>query len=227
MARFRSSEAGFVASSYPTDPRLASAAAYLTIVDTWLVVGLGNPGSRYAGNRHNIGAMTVQRLVDDARTPLRAHKARAAAAELRIGTLPGGAPGPKAVVAIPSTYMNVSGGPVSALMKFFKIPPERLIVIHDELDIDFGAIRLKQGGGEGGHNGLRSISQSIGTKDYLRVRLGIGRPPGRMDVADFVLKDFTVAERKELDFLIPAGIDAVEAIMHRGLVDAQNIVHAS
>lgn len=196
-------------------------------MDPWLVVGLGNPGSRYAGNRHNIGAMTVQRMADDARSPLRAHKARAAATEIRLGTLPGGLPGPKVVLAIPSSFMNESGGPVSGLMKFFKIPPERLIVIHDELDIDFGLVRLKQGGGEGGHNGLRSISKSLGTKDYMRVRLGIGRPPGRMDVADFVLKDFSPSERKELDFLVPAGADAVEALVHRGLTDAQNVVHAN
>lgn len=195
-------------------------------MDPWLVVGLGNPGPRYAGNRHNIGAMAIERLAADAGVQLRAHKARAAAAEIRLGTLPGGLPGPKAVIAVPSSFMNESGGPVSALMKFFKIPPERLVVLHDELDIDFGAVRLKLGGGEGGHNGLRSISKSIGTKDYFRVRLGIGRPPGRMDVSDFVLKDFNATERKELDFLIPAGLDAVEALVHRGLTDAQNIVHA-
>ncbi|QNK53972.1 aminoacyl-tRNA hydrolase [Dermacoccus sp. PAMC28757] len=195
-------------------------------MDPWLVVGLGNPGPKYAGNRHNVGAMVVERMAADAGVTLRAHKARAAAAEIRLGTMPGGMPGPKAVIAVPSSYMNESGGPVSALMKFFKIPPERLVVLHDELDVDFGAVRLKLGGGEGGHNGLRSISKSIGTKDYLRVRLGIGRPPGRMDVADFVLKDFNASERKELDFLVPAGGDAVEALVHRGLTDAQNIVHA-
>lgn len=195
-------------------------------MDPWLVVGLGNPGPRYAGNRHNIGAMAVERMAAEARVQLRAHKARAAAAEIRLGSLPGGLPGPKAVLAVPGSYMNESGGPVSALMKFFKIPSERLIVIHDELDIDFGAVRLKLGGGEGGHNGLRSISKAIGTKEYLRVRLGIGRPPGRMDVADFVLKDFSAPERKELDFLVPAGAEAVEELVHRGLVDAQNRVHA-
>ena len=124
------------------------------------------------------------------------------------------------------TYMNESGGPVSALMKFFKIAPERLVVVHDELDIDFGALRLKRGGGEGGHNGLRSISKSIGTKDYLRVRVGIGRPPGRMDPADYVLKDFSAAERKELDFVLPDAVDAVERVVHDGLTAAQNVVHA-
>lgn len=205
--------------------------AYLGLVDEartqpWLVVGLGNPGPRYAGNRHNVGAMVVERMAADSGVALRAHKARAAAAEIRLGTLPGGLPGPKVVLAVPSTYMNESGGPVSALMKFFKIPAERLVVIHDELDIDFGAVRLKFGGGEGGHNGLRSISKSIGTKDYLRVRLGIGRPPGRMEVSDFVLKDFSATERRELDFFIPSGAEAVELLVHRGLDDAQNLVHA-
>ncbi|MFK4495556.1 aminoacyl-tRNA hydrolase [Dermacoccus sp. GAS27A] len=205
--------------------------AYLGLVDEartqpWLVVGLGNPGPRYAGNRHNVGAMVVERMAADPGVALRAHKARAAAAEIRLGTLPGGLPGPKVVLAVPSTYMNESGGPVSALMKFFKIPAERLVVIHDELDIDFGAVRLKFGGGEGGHNGLRSISKSIGTKDYLRVRLGIGRPPGRMEVSDFVLKDFSATERRELDFLIHSGAEAVELLVHRGLDDAQNLVHA-
>lgn len=192
----------------------------------WLVVGLGNPGSKYAGNRHNVGAMTVARMASETGVALRAHKARASAAEIRLGTLPAGLPGPRAVIAVPSSYMNESGGPVSALMKFFKVPPERLVVVHDELDIDFGLVRLKQGGGEGGHNGLRSISRSIGTKDYLRVRLGIGRPPGRMDVSDFVLKDFTPTERKELDFLLPAAVDAVELLTQHGLGEAQNRVHA-
>lgn len=191
----------------------------------WLVVGLGNPGPGYAGNRHNVGAMVIDELARRAGTSLRAHKAQARAAEVRLGAVPGH-PGPRAVIAVPSTYMNVSGGPVAGLMKFFKVPVEQLIVVHDELDIDFAAIRLKKGGGEGGHNGLRSISQSLGTKDYLRVRVGIGRPPGRMDAASFVLKDFNAAERKELDFLLPEAADAVETLIDKGLTDAQNIVHA-
>lgn len=194
-------------------------------MDSWLIVGLGNPGPRYAGNRHNIGAMVIEHLASETRANLRAHKARAAAAEILIGA-PGSPSAAKAVIAVPNSYMNESGGPVSALMKFFKIPAGRLIVIHDELDIDFGLVRLKQGGGEGGHNGLRSISKSIGTKDYYRVRAGIGRPPGRMDVADFVLKDFNATERKELGFLIPNAAEAVEELITRGLTDAQNIVHA-
>ena len=204
--------------------------AYLGLVDEartqpWLVVGLGNPGPRYAGNRHNVGAMVVERMAADAGVALRAHKARAAAAEIRLGTLPGGLPGPKVVLAVPSTYMNESGGPVSALMKFFKIPAERLVVIHDELDIDFGAVRLKFGGGEGGHNGLRSISQALGSRDYYRVRLGIGRPPGRQDPADFVLKPFPSSARADVELLIQHGADATESLIASGLEAAQNVVH--
>ena len=147
-------------------------------MDTWLVVGLGNPGPGYAGNRHNVGAMVVDELAARASASLRSHKARAVASEVRLGVLPGGAPGPRAVIATPLSYMNESGGPVAGLMSFYKIPVERLIVVHDELDIPFASVRLKRGGGEGGHNGLRSISKSLGTRDYLRVRVGIGRPPG-------------------------------------------------
>ncbi|AKU15917.1 aminoacyl-tRNA hydrolase [Luteipulveratus mongoliensis] len=195
-------------------------------MDTWLVIGLGNPGTTYAGNRHNVGAMVVDELVRRSGANLRAHKSRARAAEIRLGTLPGGVPGPKAVVAVPSTYMNESGGPVAGLMQFFKVPAERLIVVHDELDIDFAQLRLKRGGGEGGHNGLRSITRSTGTKDYLRVRVGIGRPPGRMDPAAYVLKDFSSSERPELDFLLPDAADAVEQLVHVGLTAAQNVIHA-
>jgi PTH1 family peptidyl-tRNA hydrolase len=192
----------------------------------WLVVGLGNPGPRYAGNRHNVGAMVVDELAARSAVKLTAHKARAVAATVRIGTLPGGAPGPAAVVAVPSSYMNESGGPVKALMKFFSADPERLVVIHDELDIPPGDIRLKKGGGEGGHNGLRSISAALGTKDYLRVRVGIGRPPGRMDAADFVLRDFSSSERKELPFLIGDASDAVELVITQGLTAAQQKFHS-
>lgn len=212
-------------------------------MDTWLVVGLGNPGAAYADNRHNVGAMVVDELasrhdlgslvVDRAAarrgaakaggsTPrFKTHKARARVAEVRLRV-----PGPKLILAVPLSYMNVSGGPVAALMKYYDIPIERLIVVHDELDIDAGAVRLKRGGGEGGHNGLRSISQSIGSKDYLRVRVGIGRPPGRQDPADYVLKDFSKHERAQLPFLLDEAADAVEALVEVGLVDAQQRFHA-
>jgi len=197
------------------------------VTDTgpWLVVGLGNPGPSYAGNRHNVGAMVVDELARRHGSQLRTHKARAVAAQVRLGTGPGGIPGPAAVIAVPSSYMNESGGPVSGLLRFFSVPVERLVVVHDELDIDAGAVRLKRGGGEGGHNGLRSISQSIGTKDYCRLRFGVGRPPGRMDAAAFVLKDFSAAERKELPFAIDRAADATEALLTKGLIEAQNQFH--
>lgn len=195
-------------------------------MDPWLVVGLGNPGPRYAGHRHNIGAMVVAELAQRAGASPRQHKARAWVSEVRLGTLPGGAPGPRAVLAQPMTYMNVSGGPVAGLVRFYKVPLEQVVVLHDELDIEFGQVRLKRGGGEGGHNGLRSISQSLGTRDYLRVRLGIGRPPGRQDPADFVLSDFGPRERPELAFLLDAAADAVEIVVTQGLEAAQQRFHS-
>ncbi|QKE85809.1 aminoacyl-tRNA hydrolase [Arthrobacter sp. NEB 688] len=198
----------------------------MTDTGPWLVVGLGNPGPRYAGNRHNVGAMVVDELARRGGDTLRTHKARAVAAQVRLGTGPGGVPGPPVVVAVPSCYMNESGGPVKALLSFFSVPADRLVVVHDELDIDAGTVRLKRGGGEGGHNGLRSISSSLGTKDYHRVRVGIGRPPGRMDAADFVLRDFSPTERKELPFLLDDAADAVEQLVTLGLLDAQQRVHA-
>ena len=192
-------------------------------MDTWLVVGLGNPGPGYAGNRHNVGAMTVEEVAGRAtggRATFKAHKAaraRVAEARLRVG-------GPKVV---PSMFMNESGSAVAGLAKYYDVPTDHIVVLHDELDIDAGLVRLKQGGGEGGHNGLRSISRSLGTRDYLRVRLGIGRPPGRQDPADFVLKDFSKAERTEvLPFLVDEGADAVEALIEVGLLDAQQRFHA-
>lgn len=195
-------------------------------MDTWLLVGLGNPGPSYAGNRHNVGAMVVDELVRRGGTSLSKHKTRAQVAEFRLGVLPGGAPGPKVVAAVPLSYMNESGGPVSSLLQYFSVPPERLVVVHDELDIPFDEVRLKKGGGEGGHNGLRSITKSIGTKEYVRVRVGIGRPPGRMDPADHVLRDFSGTERKVLPFLVDTAADAAEAVVLEGLTAAQNRFHA-
>lgn len=190
--------------------------------DTWLVVGLGNPGPKYAGNRHNVGAMVLDELARRTGTRLRAHKAGASAETTRLGP----PPGVRAVLGVPHSYMNVSGGPVKALASFFSVPVDQLVVVHDELDIPFGEVRLKRGGGEGGHNGLRSITSSFGTKDYLRVRVGVGRPPGRMDAAAYVLKDFSSTERKELPFLLDDAADAVELVIEKGLTDAQQVVHA-
>jgi peptidyl-tRNA hydrolase, PTH1 family len=193
----------------------------------WLVVGLGNPGPTYAGNRHNVGAMVARELATrHGGGAFKAHRSRAAVNEVRAGTAPSGPPGPKLVLAVPSTYMNESGGPVSGLLRYFSIDPGRLVVVHDELDIPAGVVRVKQGGGEGGHNGLRSVSTSLGTKDYLRVRVGIGRPPGRMDPADFVLRDFNAAERAELPFLLDTAADAVESLVTVGLLETQQRFHA-
>lgn len=185
-----------------------------------LVVGLGNPGERYAATRHNIGHMVVNELAHRNGERFKAHKAQAAVAEFRLGI-----GGPKVVLAKPATYMNLSGKPVAALLKFFKVGPENLIVVHDELDIDFDTIRLKRGGGEGGHNGLKSISQALGTKDYLRVRAGIGRPPGRMAPADYVLRPFSSTEQKTLALHIDRLADAVESLIENGLTATQNRFH--
>ncbi|MEV0701111.1 aminoacyl-tRNA hydrolase [Saccharopolyspora sp. NPDC050389] len=183
-----------------------------------LIVGLGNPGPRYEGNRHNIGFLVADELADRVGGKFKAHKAGAEVVEGRLA-------GARAVLVKPRSFMNLSGGPVAGAVKFYKVPPESVIVIHDELDLPFGTIRLKRGGGENGHNGLRSISKSIGTRDYLRVRFGIDRPPGRMDPADYVLKDFSGAERKELAYFIDVCADAVEALVTNGLEAAQNRFH--
>ena len=193
---------------------------------TWLVAGLGNPGPAYAANRHNVGAMVLDVLAARVGGSFRSHKARAAVLEGRLGVAPGGAPGPRVVLAKPSSYMNESGGPVAGLAQFFKADVERLVVVHDELDIPYGELRLKRGGGEGGHNGLRSVTRSLGSKEYVRVRVGIGRPPGRMDAADYVLRDFSGAERKELGVLLEEAADAVELVVTLGLLDAQQQVHS-
>ncbi|WP_233491210.1 aminoacyl-tRNA hydrolase [Blastococcus sp. TBT05-19] len=182
---------------------------------------MGNPGPGYAGNRHNVGAMVLEELARRAGirlAPGKGARARAVSGEGRLA-------GRRVVLAQPLTYMNESGSPVRGLLDYHKLPPEQLVVIHDELDIPFSAVRLKRGGGEGGHNGLRSISRSAGTKDYLRVRVGIGRPPGRQDPADFVLKDFSGTERKELDLLLVEAADATELLLTDGLEAAQNQVH--
>ncbi len=187
----------------------------------FLVVGLGNPGPSYAGNRHNVGAMVLDELAARAGVKLSPGKGKRARTLIGEGRLAGR----RVVLARPTSYMNESGGPVRGLLDYHSIPPTDLVVLHDELDIPFASVRLKRGGGEGGHNGLRSISRSTGTKDYLRVRVGIGRPPGRQDPADFVLKDFSATERKELDLLVAEAADATEELLAQGLEAAQNVVH--
>ncbi|MFI0981373.1 aminoacyl-tRNA hydrolase [Streptomyces sp. NPDC021093] len=185
----------------------------------WLVVGLGNPGPEYAANRHNVGWMVADLLASRIGGKFKSHKARAQVLEGRIGP-----PGPynrRVVLAKPLSYMNLSGGPVTALRDFYKVPTANIVAIHDELDIDYGVLRLKLGGGDNGHNGLKSMTKSMGP-DYHRVRFGIGRPPGRMQVADFVLKDFSGAEKKELDYFVDRASDAVEALVIEGLERAQS-----
>ena len=187
----------------------------------FLVVGLGNPGPGYAGNRHNVGVMVLDELAARAGIRLSAGKgarSRALAGEGRLA-------GRRVVLGRPLTYMNESGGPVRGLLDYHRIPADDLVVVHDELDLPFATVRLKRGGGEGGHNGVRSVTRSTGTKDYLRVRVGIGRPPGRQDPADFVLRDFSAVERKELDLLVAEAADATEALLVMGLEAAQNDVH--
>lgn len=193
--------------------------------EPWLVVGLGNPGPTYAGNRHNVGAMVLDLWAGDLGVTFGKHRSNADVAQTRM-TPVGDRPGPRLVLAKPRTYMNQSGGPVAGLVRYFGITPERLVVVHDELDLPFATLRLKRGGGEGGHNGLRSISTSIGTKDYCRLRVGIGRPPGRMDPADFVLRDFSPTERKDLPFLVSDAADALEGVARTGWDRTQNAVNA-
>jgi len=188
---------------------------------TWLVVGLGNPGPDYAANRHNVGQMVLDILADRISANFKSHKANASVAEGRIGF-----GGPKVILAKPGTYMNNSGGPVSALMKFYDVAIQNVIVVHDELDIDAGAVRVKQAGGHAGHNGLRDIIAAADSNDFVRVRVGIGRPPGRQDAADFVLKNFSGDERKELPLLLARSADAVEEIVTKGALEAMNSVNA-
>jgi PTH1 family peptidyl-tRNA hydrolase len=183
-----------------------------------LVVGLGNPGPGYAATRHNAGFMVVDLLAARMGGRFKTHKTGAEVLEGRIA-------GQRVVLAKPKSFMNLSGGPTVAARNFFKVPPEQIIVVHDELDIDFGRLRLKRGGGDGGHNGLRSITKSLGSKEYLRVRFGIGRPPGRQDPADFVLKPFSSAEAKELGFNVDRAADAVESLTTGTLEAAQNQYH--
>ncbi|MBJ8340493.1 MULTISPECIES: aminoacyl-tRNA hydrolase [Antrihabitans] len=184
-----------------------------------LVVGLGNPGAQYENTRHNAGFMVADVLAARSASTFGVHKKSGTdVVEARLGDR-------KVVIAKPRSYMNVSGPPVAALARFFSIDPGSIVVVHDELDLDFGTVRLKLGGGEGGHNGLRSISSSLATKDYLRVRFGVGRPPGRMDPASYVLKPFSTAERKDLGVVCEEAADAVELLLQVGLEAAQNRLH--
>jgi PTH1 family peptidyl-tRNA hydrolase len=183
----------------------------------WMVIGLGNPGPRHARNRHNVGQMVADHLAGVIGGRFTVHRGQSEVLQGRLPSTGGGVPGPRVVLVKPTSFMNVSGGPVSGVVRFFRVPLDRLLVIHDDLDLDFGQLRLKQGGGEGGHNGLRSISQSLGSRDYARLRVGIGRPPGRQDPADFVLRDFSSSERAELELLLAEAADAVAQVVEHGL----------
>lgn len=189
-----------------------------------LVVGLANPGPDYEGTRHNIGWDVLVELASRA-LPMPAsfstHKrTNCEVAQTRLADQ-------AVVLARPRSYMNLSGGPVAAVAKYFSVAPTEVIVVHDEIDIDFGQVRLKRGGGEGGHNGLRSVTSALGTRDYIRVRAGVGRPPGRMAVADYVLKRFSKLEQPDVPFLVQDAADAVELLLTHGLETAQNQVHSA
>jgi PTH1 family peptidyl-tRNA hydrolase len=188
---------------------------------TWLIVGLGNPGPRYESTRHNVGQMVVDELAARRGESFRAHKANARVVETWLR--PGGA---KLVLAKPNTFMNVSGGPVAGLARFYGVDADHVVVIHDELDIPFDTIKLKTGGGHGGHNGVRDVAKALDSAEFARVRVGIGRPSGRQDPADWVLDPFGATERKNLPILLGDAADAVEQLVEEGLLAAQQKHHA-
>ncbi|MFK4789222.1 aminoacyl-tRNA hydrolase [Microbacterium sp. ZW T5_56] len=191
------------------------------MADTWLIVGLGNPGPQYEATRHNIGQMVIDELAARRGERFGAHKAGARVSETWLR--PGAA---KLILAKPNSFMNVSGGPVSSLAKFYSIEPDHVVIIHDELDIPFDSVKLKVGGGHGGHNGVRDVAKALGTADFPRVRVGIGRPPGRQDPADWVLSPFPAGQRQELAMLVADAADAVEMTVEDGLLAAQQRFHA-
>ena len=191
------------------------------MADRWRVRVLGNPGREHGGPRHNVGADVVRRLAARLGASFKPHK-RAKAQVADTHDRPGGTP---LSLVVPFGYMNRSGGPVQQAMAFYKVPHERLIVVHDDLDLDIGTLRLKRGGGDAGHKGLRDIRQRTGDGDYFRVRVGIGRPPGRQDPADYVLKRFGAREREEIDVAVEEACDAVLDLVTDGLEAAQNRHH--
>ena len=183
--------------------------------ERFLVVGLGNPGPRYVATRHNAGFLVLDVLADRVGGKFKSHRAGADVVETRLAGVP-------VVLVKPRSFVNCSGGPVAGVARFYKVPVERIAVVHDELDLPYGTLRLKRGGGDGGHNGLRSLSASLSSKEYLRARFGIGRPPGRQDPADYVLREWSAAERKVLDLDTDRAADAVEVLLEDGLEVAQN-----
>ena len=185
---------------------------------TWLVAGLGNPGDQYAATRHNVGQMVIDQLVKRHSVKLASHKSRTHIAAYKLGV---GIDAHQIILAKSTSYMNETGGPIKALANFYSIEPSNIIVLHDELDIGYAVIRSKLGGGDNGHNGLKSMTSAFDTPDYYRVRLGIGRPMGQQDPADFVLKQFSKEEKKDLDEFIERGADVVESLIEKGLVFTQ------
>ena len=189
----------------------------------WLVVGLGNPGPAYSAHRHNVGYFVTDELKSRVGGSWRSHKTgRADVVEGRLPSAVPGVPAPRIVLARARSYMNETGGPVSALAQFYKVPVDQIIAVHDELDIPFDTLRVKLGGGDNGHNGLRSMRASLGSGEFYRVRVGIGRPPGRQETADFVLSPYTATERKILPFQVDKAADAVEALLTAGLEQTQS-----
>ena len=185
---------------------------------TWLVVGLGNPGDKYAATRHNVGQMVIDELVRRHNVKLSSHKSRTHIAAFKLGV---GVDAHPVIVAKSHSFMNETGGPIRALANFYSVEPQKIIALHDELDIAFGAIRTKLAGGDNGHNGLKSMTSAFGTAEYYRVRLGIGRPMGEQDPADFVLKAFSKVEQKDLGEFIVRGADVVESLISDGLERTQ------
>ena len=214
--------AASVASIASTEKTVSPEQAAATDQAAWLVVGLGNPGPDYASNRHNVGQMVLAQLADRASASFRSHRTNSMVAETRNGPK-----APRLVLAKPNSFMNLSGGPVAALLNFYRISPARLIVVHDELDIPFDRLKIKFGGGHGGHNGIRDIIAALGAGDFARVRVGIGRPPGRQPAAEFVLRDFGSTERSALPNLLMDAADAIESIASDGLTAAQLRFHTA
>lgn len=221
--------ASIVAPESITTPKSKSKSASALNFDPnepWLICGLGNPGDRYHNTRHNVGHAVVDLLVARGGESWKRHQSGTLTAKIRLGTTAGGAPGPAVIVAKSLEYMNVSGASLANLAKYAKIDPAQILVIHDELDLPEYALKLKRGGGEGGHNGLKSLSGALHTRDYARLRIGIGRPPGRMDPAAFVLAKIGAKNAADWEVTYQLAADTVEAVVTRGFTAAQQDLHS-
>lgn len=191
--------------------------------NSWLIVGLGNPGPNYQHNRHNVGHMVLDHISQRSGLKFKSHRSNAMVTEFKVvSATPVGV-----VLAKPNSYMNLSGGPVAALSKYFSIPASRIVVIHDELDLPFEALKIKTGGGHAGHNGLRDIISALGTNEFHRLRVGIGRPPGEQNVADFVLHDYSTNEKKQLSLQLELAADAVQVVVSEGITVAMQKLHSN